>query len=94
MENYIATGEVKRSPSSTTTSRSRRRSTPASTARAGTRSPPTGSTASSAIDQAVNEQVDKGTIEDSNSEIPKPSLIGSILATLLPFALIILLFLS
>ena len=34
-----------------------------------------------------------GTIEESNSENPQPSLLGSILATLLPFALIILLFL-
>ena len=44
------------------------------------------------IDQ-VDEQIAKGTIEKSNSEIAKPSLLGSILATLLPFALIILLFL-
>ena len=44
------------------------------------------------IDQ-VDEQVAKGTIEKSNSKNPKPSLLGSILATLLPFALIILLFL-
>ncbi|PVG82457.1 cell division protein FtsH [Nocardioides gansuensis] len=41
---------------------------------------------------AVDEQVAKGTIEKSNSENPQPSLLGSILATLLPFALIILLF--
>lgn len=41
----------------------------------------------------VNKQVDAGTIEKSNSTVAKPSLIGSILATLLPFALIILLFL-
>ena len=32
-------------------------------------------------------------IEDFNVEVPKPSLLGSILATLLPFALIVLLFL-
>ncbi|HEU4812427.1 MAG TPA: ATP-dependent metallopeptidase FtsH/Yme1/Tma family protein, partial [Nocardioides sp.] len=44
------------------------------------------------IDQ-VDEQIAKGTIEESNSKIAKPSLLGSILATLLPFALIILLFL-
>ena len=44
------------------------------------------------IDQ-VDEQIAKGTIEKSNSKIAKPSLLGSILATLLPFALIILLFL-
>ena len=34
-----------------------------------------------------------GTIEKSNSENPQPSLLGSILATLLPFVLIVLLFL-
>ncbi len=41
---------------------------------------------------AVKEQVDKGTIKESNSKNPQPSLLGSLLATLLPFALIILLF--
>jgi cell division protease FtsH len=41
---------------------------------------------------AVDEQVAEGNIEKSNSENPQPSLLGSILATLLPFALIILLF--
>ena len=41
---------------------------------------------------AVKEQVDAGTIEKANSIVPKPSFIGSLLATLLPFALIILLF--
>ncbi|MFS3127252.1 ATP-dependent zinc metalloprotease FtsH [Nocardioides sp. Bht2] len=40
----------------------------------------------------VREQVGKGTIEKSNSENPKPSFLGQLLATLLPFALIILLF--
>ncbi|TWG90633.1 cell division protease FtsH [Nocardioides sp. J9] len=45
-----------------------------------------------AILAAVKEQVDKGTIEESNSKNPQPSLLGSLLATLLPFALIILLF--
>ncbi|TIC89210.1 ATP-dependent zinc metalloprotease FtsH [Nocardioides sp. GY 10113] len=40
----------------------------------------------------VDKQVEAGTIEESNSENPQPSLLGSILATLLPFALIILLF--
>jgi cell division protease FtsH len=44
------------------------------------------------IDQ-VDEQIAQGTIDKSNSKIAKPSLLGSILATLLPFALIILLFL-
>lgn len=41
---------------------------------------------------AVKEQVDKGTIEESNSKNPKPGLLSSLLVTLLPFALIILLF--
>lgn len=41
---------------------------------------------------AVDEQVEAGTIESSNSTVPKPSFLGSLLATLLPFALIILLF--
>ncbi len=41
----------------------------------------------------VDKQVEKGTIEKSNSENPQPSVLGTILATLLPFALIILLFL-
>ncbi|HVK29536.1 MAG TPA: ATP-dependent zinc metalloprotease FtsH [Nocardioides sp.] len=41
---------------------------------------------------SVKEQLDKGTIEESNSKNPQPSLLGSLLATLLPFALIILLF--
>ncbi len=40
----------------------------------------------------VDAQVAEGTIAESNSENPQPSLLGSILATLLPFALIILLF--
>ena len=43
------------------------------------------------LDQ-VDQQVAEGSIEKSNSENPQPSLLGSILATLLPFALIILLF--
>ncbi|CAM3722904.1 ATP-dependent zinc metalloprotease FtsH [Nocardioides zeicaulis] len=41
---------------------------------------------------AVQEQVDAGTIEKSNSTFPQPSFLGSLIATLLPFALIILLF--
>ncbi|MEV7429998.1 MULTISPECIES: ATP-dependent zinc metalloprotease FtsH [unclassified Nocardioides] len=45
------------------------------------------------IIDAVDEQRAEGTIAKSNSENPQPSLLGSILATLLPFALIILLFL-
>src|SRR5262245_3358544 len=40
----------------------------------------------------VDEAIADGTIEKSNSENPQPSLLGSILATLLPFALIIFLF--
>jgi len=40
----------------------------------------------------VDEQVADGTIEKSNSENPQPSLLGSVLATLLPFALIVFLF--
>ncbi|MEQ6902256.1 ATP-dependent zinc metalloprotease FtsH [Nocardioides sp. YIM 152588] len=43
------------------------------------------------LDQ-VDKQYADGTIEKFNSENPQPSLLGSILATLLPFALIILLF--
>ncbi len=42
--------------------------------------------------QAAARQVDEGQIEDYNSENPQPSLIGQILATFLPFVLIILLF--
>ncbi|PWN01896.1 cell division protein FtsH [Nocardioides silvaticus] len=42
--------------------------------------------------EAVDEQVASGDIDKSNSENPQPSLLGSLLATLLPFALIILLF--
>ena len=41
----------------------------------------------------VQAEVASGQIENYNVDVPKPSLIGSILATLLPFALIILLFL-
>ena len=41
---------------------------------------------------AVDEQVAEGTIEESNSEYPQPSFLGSMLATIIPFALIILLF--
>ncbi len=43
---------------------------------------------------AAEEGVQSGAIEDGfNVEVPRPSLLGSILATLLPFVLIILLFL-
>jgi len=41
----------------------------------------------------TQKQVEADEIEKFNVEVPKPSLLGSILATLLPFALIILLFL-
>jgi cell division protease FtsH len=41
----------------------------------------------------TEQQVEAGQMEEFNVEVPKPSLLGSILATLLPFALIILLFL-
>ncbi|WP_248580096.1 ATP-dependent zinc metalloprotease FtsH [Nocardioides sp. InS609-2] len=44
------------------------------------------------IETAVQAQVAAGAIEKYTTEVPKPSLLGSILATLLPFALIILLF--
>ncbi|MEO5663801.1 MAG: ATP-dependent zinc metalloprotease FtsH [Nocardioides sp.] len=40
----------------------------------------------------VDEQIDAGTIEDSNSTFPQPSIISTLLVTLLPFALIVLLF--
>ncbi len=40
----------------------------------------------------VNQAISDGTIEKSNSENPQPSLLGSVLATLLPFALIVFLF--
>ncbi len=42
--------------------------------------------------EQVDDQIAAGTIEESNSKNPQPSLLGSILATLLPFALIIFLF--
>lgn len=41
---------------------------------------------------AVQEQREAGTIESYNSTVPQPSFLGSLLATLLPFALIVLLF--
>jgi cell division protease FtsH len=45
-----------------------------------------------ALLKAVDRQIGEGTIEKSNSENPQPSLLGSILATLLPFVIIIALF--
>ncbi len=44
------------------------------------------------IERAVQEQYAKGTIEEYNTEVPQSSLLGSLLITLLPFALIVLLF--
>ncbi|WP_028473976.1 ATP-dependent zinc metalloprotease FtsH [Nocardioides alkalitolerans] len=41
---------------------------------------------------AVDEQVAEGTIEKSNSENPQPSLLGTLLVSLLPFVIIIALF--
>jgi len=43
--------------------------------------------------QAANQAVQDGDTEKYNSENPQPSLLGQILATFLPFVLIILLFL-
>ncbi|HEX6249098.1 MAG TPA: ATP-dependent metallopeptidase FtsH/Yme1/Tma family protein, partial [Nocardioidaceae bacterium] len=43
--------------------------------------------------ELVREEHEAGNIEKYNSENPQPSVLGQILATLLPFALIILLFL-
>jgi cell division protease FtsH len=40
----------------------------------------------------VNKQIKAGTIEKMNVDVPKPSLVGQLLMTILPFALIILLF--
>ncbi|MBZ5739224.1 ATP-dependent zinc metalloprotease FtsH [Nocardioides mangrovi] len=45
------------------------------------------------LQDEVQKQVDDGKTEQYTVDIAKPSLLGSILATLLPFALIILLFL-
>jgi cell division protease FtsH len=45
------------------------------------------------IIKAVDQQVAKGTIEKSNSKIAKPSLIGSLLFSVLPFIVIFLVFL-
>ncbi|WP_193606698.1 ATP-dependent zinc metalloprotease FtsH [Nocardioides lijunqiniae] len=45
------------------------------------------------IISAVDQQVAEGAIEESNSENPQPSLLGSLLATFLPILLIILVFL-
>ena len=45
------------------------------------------------IEKAVAAGVDKGDIESYTTEVPKPSVLGSILMTVLPFMLIILVFL-
>jgi cell division protease FtsH len=47
----------------------------------------------SEIISQAQKQFNEGNIDSSNSENPQPSLLGSILATFLPFVLIILLFL-
>ncbi|MDT9594699.1 ATP-dependent zinc metalloprotease FtsH [Nocardioides zeae] len=44
------------------------------------------------IIEAVDEQVAEGTIERSNSENPQPSLLGSLLVSILPFIIILALF--
>ncbi|WP_224766225.1 ATP-dependent zinc metalloprotease FtsH [Nocardioides campestrisoli] len=44
------------------------------------------------IEKAVAKQYEAGDIKEYNTEVPKPSVIGSILLTLLPFVLIVLLF--
>ena len=41
---------------------------------------------------AVQEQVEAGEIEEYTTEVPQPSVLGSLLVTLLPFALVVLLF--
>ncbi|QBR92573.1 ATP-dependent zinc metalloprotease FtsH [Nocardioides euryhalodurans] len=45
------------------------------------------------IEAAAQEQIQAGEIEDYTTEIAKPSVLGSILATFLPFVLIVLVFL-
>ena len=45
------------------------------------------------IEKAVAAKVDSGEIESYTTEVPKPSVLGSILLTVLPFMLIILVFL-
>ncbi len=45
------------------------------------------------LDDLVQEQIDAGTIDSSNVEVPKASLLGSILVSFLPIVLIILVFL-
>ena len=45
------------------------------------------------IVKQVNQQVEKGTIEEYNVKNPKPSLLGSFLFSVLPFVLIFLVFL-
>lgn len=45
------------------------------------------------IETQVQDQIDAGEIESYSTEIAKPSLLGSILATFLPFVIIVLVFL-
>lgn len=42
--------------------------------------------------EAVDQQVEAGTIKESNSENPQPSLLGSLLVSILPFIIILALF--
>ncbi|QCX28727.1 ATP-dependent metallopeptidase FtsH/Yme1/Tma family protein [Nocardioides jishulii] len=44
------------------------------------------------IERAVQKQLAEGNIKEYNTEVPQPSVLGSLLITLLPFALIVLLF--
>ncbi len=69
-----------------------RRSAPSSTT-ARRSSPPGWAASSRASSRSPRTAWSGGSIEKSNSENPQPSLLGSILATFLPFVLIILLFL-
>src|SRR5690606_1622775 len=45
------------------------------------------------IERAVQRQFEDGEISEYNTEVPKPSVLGSLLVTLLPFVLIVLIFL-
>jgi cell division protease FtsH len=46
-----------------------------------------------ALVEEVQKQVDAGDIKDFNSKVPKPSLLGSLAATILPFIIIVVIFL-
>ncbi|MFN8195541.1 MAG: ATP-dependent zinc metalloprotease FtsH [Nocardioidaceae bacterium] len=45
------------------------------------------------LSDLVNEQYEKGTIEKADSEVAQPSLLGSLLMSLLPFVVIVVIFL-